>query len=56
MIDLSMLYVMKLWLANSSQQFINTCRHLSNGENRSAPSPYHRLLIIFTFKQYSDFI
>ena len=35
MIDLSILYVMKLWLANSSQQFINNCRPFSDCENKS---------------------
>ena len=38
MTDLSMIYVMKLWLANSSQQFINNCRPFSDGENKSVSS------------------
>ena len=35
---LSMLYVMKLWLANFSQQFINNCRPFSDGENKAVSS------------------
>ena len=38
MTDLSMLYVMKLWLANSSQQFINNCRPYSDGDNIAVSS------------------
>ena len=50
MTDLSMLYVMKLWLPNSSQQFINNCKPISDGENKAVSSAYHRLLIIFQLK------
>ena len=56
MTDLSILYVMNLWLENSSQQFINNCRHFSDGENKALSSANHRLLIVFPFKQYPDFI
>ena len=50
MTDLAMLYIMKLWLANSSQQFINNCRPFGVGENKSVSSALHNLLIIFPFK------
>ena len=38
MTDLSMLYVMKIWQANSSQQFINNYGPFSDGENKAVSS------------------